>query len=74
MSGLFSLTQNLLQLRPYVARTAKIDPKDAEWPVALSKGDRPSKRGGIYGPRGFDGEYYLQLAEFLEGKAKGLKA
>lgn len=42
--------------------------------MALSKGDTPSKRGGLYGPRGFDGEYYLQLAEYLEGKAKGLKA
>lgn len=67
-----------LQLRPYVARTAKIDPKDAEWPVALNKplnpDGKPSKRGGIYGPRGFDGEYYIQLSEYLADKAKALKA
>ncbi|ORY92769.1 hypothetical protein BCR35DRAFT_349092 [Leucosporidium creatinivorum] len=65
---------NESELRPYVARTAKVDSKDAEWPVAHSKGNLQSKRGGIYGPNGFDGEYYIQLSQYLADKSKALKA
>lgn len=55
---------------PYVDRNAKIEPEQ-EWPKADTKGvHAQSKRGGTYGPNGFDGEYYLQLAEFYENKAK----
>lgn len=43
--------------------------------MAHSKGDDVnSKRGGLYGPRGFDGEYYLQLSQFLQDKAKNESA
>jgi hypothetical protein len=64
-----------LQLRPYVARTAKVDPKAADWPIANTKGAHVhSKRGGMYGPNGFDGEYYIQLSEYLADKSKALKA
>ena len=53
-----------VQLKPYVfkARSATI-PRD--WPVAADKPEEHlnSRRGGMYGPRGFDGAYYLQLME-----------
>jgi hypothetical protein len=59
------------QLRPYVSKAAKIDPKDSLWPMANTKGvNASSKRGGIYGPNGFDGAYYIQLAEFLAEQEK----
>jgi hypothetical protein len=63
-----SLTCIICQLRPYVAKTAKITGNNGQWPMAHSKPDPGSKRGGIYGPNGFDGEYYLQLSEFLAEK------
>lgn len=59
-----------LQLRPYVAKAVKITGNDGQWPMAHSKPDPGSKRGGIYGPRGFDGEYYLQLSQFLAEKRR----
>ncbi|KAM0752286.1 hypothetical protein T439DRAFT_312421 [Meredithblackwellia eburnea MCA 4105] len=56
-------------LKPYVSREVKLADRPNDWPVANTKvGD--SKRGGLYGPNGFDGEYYLQLAEFMESRAK----
>ncbi|SGY48684.1 BQ5605_C001g00680 [Microbotryum silenes-dioicae] len=58
---------NTTDLKPYVAKEVKLDTKDGLWPMAATKGeDQCSKRGGLYGPKGFDGEYYLQLAEFLQ--------
>ncbi|KAL7007889.1 hypothetical protein EMMF5_002536 [Cystobasidiomycetes sp. EMM_F5] len=50
-------------LKPYVFRASAPVPQD--WPVAADKPEKDmrSKRGGIYGPKGFDGNYYLQLAE-----------
>lgn len=57
------------QLLPYVDRNAKIE-AEGVWPQADTKGDTVnSKRAGLYGPGGFDGAYYLQLAEFMEGRA-----
>jgi len=56
-------------LKPYVAREVKItEADDAGWPQANTKGDTPSKRNGLFGPRGFDGAYYLQLAEHFADK------
>ncbi|SCV74027.1 BQ2448_6459 [Microbotryum intermedium] len=58
---------NTTELKPYVAKEVKVDTKDGLWPMAATKGkDQYSKRGGLYGPNGFDGEYYLQLAEFMQ--------
>ncbi|GAA6059293.1 hypothetical protein JCM10212_006686 [Sporobolomyces blumeae] len=60
---------NQSDLKPYVAKEVKIEPRDGLWPVAEDKPDPYSKRGGLFGPKGFDGRYYLQLAEFLrQGK------
>ncbi|GAA5970394.1 hypothetical protein JCM3765_005684 [Sporobolomyces pararoseus] len=53
-------------LKPYVSKEVKIDTRDGTWPVAETKEDKYSKRGGMYGERGFDGKYYIQLAEFLK--------
>ncbi|KAL8280655.1 hypothetical protein RQP46_006978 [Phenoliferia psychrophenolica] len=60
---------NTSSLKPYVARETKIKDAPNDWPTADSKPDRDSKRGGLFGPRGFDGEYYLQLAEYQAAKA-----
>ncbi|KAM0787752.1 hypothetical protein ACM66B_003809 [Microbotryomycetes sp. NB124-2] len=54
------------ELRPYVARTVKIHEHEDSWPLADSKPDKNSRKGGTFGPRGFDGEYYIQLAKFIE--------
>lgn len=68
---LFSL---LLQIKPYVfkRRPTKETPKvPTDWPkAALGKTDEEyeSLRGGIYSPKGFNGEYYLQLAELNRGR------
>ena len=62
------------QLKPYVAIEVKqLTIEDSEqWPFALSKTEDEvrSKRGGIYGRGGFDGEYYLQLAEHYDQAKK----
>ena len=55
-----------LQLKPYVFR-GESDTIPSDWPVHSAKPTEHdnSKRGGIYaGHKGFDGQYYLQLAEF----------
>lgn len=53
----------------------KIDTKDNVWPVADTKpvvdedgNDWVSKRGGLFGPRGFDGAYYIQLADHFKAQ------
>lgn len=52
------------QLKPYVSKDVTVDAARASnWPPADSKPDPHSRRGGLYGPNGFDGHYYLQLAE-----------
>ncbi|CAD6580976.1 MAG: hypothetical protein CYPHOPRED_001406 [Cyphobasidiales sp. Tagirdzhanova-0007] len=57
-------------LKPYVySHTANRVPED--WPQAATgkpEKDYDSQRQGIYGPKGFDGAYYLQLAKLYEGK------
>jgi hypothetical protein len=53
-----------LQLKPYVSKMVDVDAARASnWPPAETKPDPHSRRGGLYGPNGFDGHYYLQLAE-----------
>ncbi|GAA98440.1 uncharacterized protein L969DRAFT_424096 [Mixia osmundae IAM 14324] len=61
------------EMKPYVALTEKssqdsIDPPTtpAGWPMADTKPEasRSSLRGGIFGPKGMDGAYYLQLARY----------
>ena len=47
-------------------KEVKIDTRDGTWPVADSKKDLYSKRGGLFGEKGFDGRYYIQLAEFMK--------
>lgn len=53
-------------------RPTKDTPKvPTDWPkAALGKRDEDhqSLRQGIYSPDGFNGEYYLQLAELNQGK------
>jgi hypothetical protein len=44
-----------------------------DWPIALTKVNADTKRAGIFSERGFDGEYYLQLAEWYADKEKALK-
>lgn len=59
------------QLKPYVFKTKRDPAALADWPQAATgkpEKDYASKRGGIYGPNGFDGAYYLQLAELNQGK------
>ncbi|GAA5928316.1 mitochondrial 54S ribosomal protein mL41 MRPL27 [Sporobolomyces koalae] len=56
-------------LKPYVSKNVKIETNDGTWPVADSKADPYSKRGGLYGERGFDGKYYLQLARYLKDQS-----
>jgi len=52
-----------------VDRNAKIE-AEGVWPQAETKGDDVnSKRAGLYGPGGFDGAYYLQLAEFMQTRS-----
>lgn len=60
------------QLQPYVSREVHISRSDMlDWPIAYTKTDAlTSKRAGTFSDKGFDGEYYLQLAEFFEEKAK----
>lgn len=53
-------------MKPYVGKEVKIDTRDGTWPVADSKKDLYSKRGGLFGEKGFDGRYYIQLAEFMK--------
>ncbi|KAK4046986.1 Homoserine dehydrogenase [Microbotryomycetes sp. JL201] len=53
-------------LRPYVAKAVKIHEHQDSWPMADSKPDKNSRKGGTFGPRGFDGEYYIQLARFMK--------
>ncbi|GAA5980556.1 hypothetical protein JCM11641_006679 [Rhodosporidiobolus odoratus] len=63
---------NGTDLKPYVSKTVKLDARDGSWPMAESKPSFDTKRGGIFGPNGFDGHYYLQLAEFMrDGKDAG---
>ncbi|TKA54285.1 hypothetical protein B0A53_03377 [Rhodotorula sp. CCFEE 5036] len=51
-------------LKPYVSKMVDVDAARASnWPPAETKPDPHSRRGGLYGPNGFDGHYYLQLAE-----------
>ncbi|GAA5989693.1 hypothetical protein JCM10908_000593 [Rhodotorula pacifica] len=51
-------------LKPYVSKMVDVDAARASnWPAAETKPDPHSRRGGLYGPNGFDGHYYLQLAE-----------
>jgi hypothetical protein len=63
-----------LQLKPYVfkRRPSRETPKiPTDWPkAALGKPeeDYESARQGIYSPKGFNGEYYLQLAELNRGR------
>lgn len=55
---------SLPQLKPYVNKKVEVDAARASnWPPAETKPDPHSRRGGLYGPNGFDGHYYLQLAE-----------
>lgn len=56
----------LQQLRPYVAKAVKIHEHQDSWPMADTKPDKNSRKGGTFGPRGFDGHYYIQLAKHLE--------
>ena len=61
-------------MKPYVAMDVKqltIEDSD-QWPYALTKTreEAHSKRAGIYGRGGFDGEYYLQLAEHYDEAKK----
>lgn len=60
------------QLKPYVFKRSR--PSEAymenRWPAAVHgkpEADYSSKRQGTYGPRGFDGAYYLQLADHKQG-------
>ncbi|TNY22736.1 hypothetical protein DMC30DRAFT_348524 [Rhodotorula diobovata] len=62
------------QLKPYVAKTVKVDPRASNWPMADTKPSLDSKRGGLFGPNGFDGHYYLQLAEAMGRGERGNKA
>ncbi|GAA6027364.1 hypothetical protein JCM8097_007797 [Rhodosporidiobolus ruineniae] len=57
---------NATDLKPYVSKIVKVDARDGSWPMADSKPSFDSKRGGLFGPNGFDGHYYLQLAEFMK--------
>lgn len=64
----------LVQLKPYVfkRRPSKDTPKvPQDWPIAATgkrEEDYSNPRAKIYNKRGFDGEYYLQLAELLRGQ------
>ncbi|KAK4046776.1 Homoserine dehydrogenase [Microbotryomycetes sp. JL221] len=60
-------------LRPYVARAVKIHESQDSWPMADSKPDKNSRKGGTFGPNGFDGEYYIQLAKYFEEQAEAKK-
>ncbi|GAA5908249.1 hypothetical protein JCM6882_006782 [Rhodosporidiobolus microsporus] len=61
---------NETDLKPYVSKTVKLDARDGSWPMADTKPSFETKRGGLFGPNGFDGHYYLQLAKFMsDGKA-----
>jgi len=42
--------------------------------MADTKPTLDSKRGGLFGPNGFDGHYYLQLAETLRSEGDSKKA
>ncbi|GAA6022577.1 hypothetical protein JCM10207_006592 [Rhodosporidiobolus poonsookiae] len=57
---------NSTELKPYVSKEVKVDVRDGSWPMADTKESFDSKRGGLYGPNGFDGHYYLQLAGFVK--------
>ncbi|BGP15901.1 hypothetical protein JCM10213_003670 [Rhodosporidiobolus nylandii] len=59
---------NSTDLKPYVSKDVKLDIRDGSWPMADTKPDFNSKRGGLYGPNGFDGHYYLQLAGYACAK------
>lgn len=63
------------QLKPYVFNDKRSRvPQD--WPQAATGKPEEhynSKRQGIYGPRGFDGAYYLQLAKAYEGREPAWK-
>ncbi|CEQ40405.1 SPOSA6832_02044, partial [Sporobolomyces salmonicolor] len=61
---------NECDLKPYVAKEVKIDPRDGAWPMADAKPDPQSKRGGLFGPKGFDGRYYIQLAQYMKSVDK----
>lgn len=52
------------QLKPFVSKDVPPVLNPGNWPHALSKSEeaRYSLRNGIYSPKGFDGHYYLQLA------------
>ncbi|GAA5848093.1 hypothetical protein JCM9279_007451 [Rhodotorula babjevae] len=65
---------NSCGLKPYVAKTVKVDPRASNWPMADTKPTLDSKRSGLFGPNGFDGHYYLQLAETLRADDGGKKA
>ncbi|GAA6049660.1 hypothetical protein JCM3770_005057 [Rhodotorula araucariae] len=56
---------NTCGLKPYINKEVKVDPRASNWPMADTKPSLDSKRGGLFGPNGFDGHYYLQLAEAL---------
>jgi len=64
------------QLKPYVSR-AVTPTHPNHWPIAESKPQehlglsQSTERQSIYGPNGFDGAYYLQLAR---AKETGLRA
>lgn len=62
-----TLLRRTNQMQPYVARFVK-PTTPASWPMADTKSEkeRKSKRQGLFGPGGFDGAYYLQLAELAE--------
>ncbi|GAA5997904.1 mitochondrial 54S ribosomal protein mL41 MRPL27 [Rhodotorula paludigena] len=65
-------TLNASTLKPYVSKEVKVDPRATNWPMADTKPSFDSKRGGLFGPNGFDGHYYLQLAEaFKEQGTQG---
>ncbi|GAA5860080.1 hypothetical protein JCM1840_001871 [Sporobolomyces johnsonii] len=61
---------NECDLKPFVAKDFKIYPKDGTWPIADTKPDPYSKRGGLFGPNGFDGKYYIQLAKHFKSLDK----
>ena len=49
------------QMKPYVAKQNKLsEDLYPSWPRAETA-SYSSKRNGFFGPKGFDGHYYLQL-------------
>ena len=72
-----SYTQFLsIQLKPFVLKQSEPPRLPAEkWPQASSKAreDLGSKRQGVFGQGGFDGEYLVQLARYANASRRAVQ-